>query len=129
MRRQFMVAKLHRVRVTQADLTYEGSLSVDGDLLAASGILPNEQVQVVNVTTGARFETYAIPAPAGSGTIGLNGGAARLGQPGDLLIVIIYGSLSADEAPRVRPRVVLVDDENRVREIQEKEALLGWPES
>lgn len=107
-------AKIHRATVTRTDLDYEGSLSLDADLLAASGILPYERVEVVNVNTGGRFATYAIPAPAGSGTVGLNGGAARLGQPGDLLIILAYGAVPLAEAGAHRPRVVHVDARNRV---------------
>lgn len=115
MLRQFMIGKIHRVRVTEANLDYEGSLAIDSALLAASGISPHELIQVVNLTTGARFETYAIPAPAGSGTVSLNGGAARLGVPGDLLIILAYALMSPEEAAGFTPRVVHVDQFNRPR--------------
>lgn len=105
-------AKLHRVRVTQAELYYEGSISVDRELLEASGILPYEKVAVVNVNNGSRLETYTIPAPAGSRTICMNGPAARLAAKGDEVIVIAYADLSPDEARLHSARVVLVDEGN-----------------
>ena len=108
-----MRAKLHRVTVTQADLEYEGSIAIDRDLLDASGILPHEQVDVLNINTGARFTTYAIEAPRGSRTIGVNGAAARLVQKGDKVIVVTYGQLPIEEARNYAPTVVLLDDDNR----------------
>ena len=108
-----MRAKLHRATVTQADLHYEGSIAVDRDLLDASGILPHEQVDVLNIDTGARFTTYAIEAPRGSRTIGVNGAAARLVQKGDKVIVVTYGQLPIEEARNYAPTVVLLDDDNR----------------
>lgn len=110
--------KIHRATVTAANLEYEGSLSVDTALLEAAGIHPFEKVEVVNLNTGGRFETYAIPAPAGSGTIALNGGAARLGQVGDLLIILAYGLVPSAEASSIAPRIVLVDGANRTKEIR-----------
>ena len=108
-----MRAKLHRATVTQADLEYEGSIAVDRDLLDASGIFPHEQVDVLNINTGARFTTYAIEAPRGSRTIGVNGAAARLVQRGDKVIVVTYGQLPIEEARNYAPTVVLLDDDNR----------------
>jgi aspartate 1-decarboxylase len=108
-----MKAKLHRATVTQADLEYEGSIAIDRDLLDASGILPHEQVDVLNITTGARFTTYAIEAPRGSRVIGVNGVAARLVQKSDKLIVVTYCQLDAAEARNYAPSVVLLDDDNR----------------
>ena len=108
-----MKAKLHRATVTQADLEYEGSISIDRDLLDASGILPHEQVDVLNINNGERFTTYAIPAPAGSGMIGINGAAARLAQKGDLVIVVAYARMEEAEAKSLHPRVVLVDGANK----------------
>jgi len=105
--------KIHRATVTQCDLHYEGSISVDSALLERAGILPNEQVDVLNITTGARFTTYAIIAPAGSGTIGINGAAARLAQVGDLCIIIAYARMDEAEAKTFTPRVVTVDGQNR----------------
>jgi aspartate 1-decarboxylase len=108
-----MKAKLHRATVTQADLEYEGSIAIDRDLLDASGILPHEQVDVLNITTGARFTTYAIEAPRGSKVIGVNGAAARLVQKNDKVIVVTYCQLDASEARNYAPNVVLLDDDNR----------------
>jgi aspartate 1-decarboxylase len=110
-----MRAKLHRATVTQADLDYEGSIAVDRDLLDSSGIFANEQVDVLNITTGARFTTYAIEAPRGSHVIGVNGAAARLVQRGDKLIVVAYGQIDAAEARNYAPNVVLLDDGNRIK--------------
>lgn len=111
-----MKAKLHRATVTRADLDYEGSISIDKDLLDASGILAHEQVDVLNINNGARFTTYAIEAARGSRTIGVNGAAARLVQPGDKVIVVAYGMLPSEEARNYAPTVVLLDDENRPKE-------------
>ncbi|MCG0237800.1 MAG: aspartate 1-decarboxylase [Firmicutes bacterium] len=119
MLRTFFKAKIHRATVTEANLNYEGSCTIDTDLLAAAGILPYEWIAVVNVTTGARFETYVLPGPAGSGTICMNGGAARLAQPGDLVILITWAHLTPEEIPGFRPRVVLVDSRNRILSVQE----------
>ena len=107
-------AKIHRATVTQCDLHYEGSISIDAALLEASGILPNEQVDVLNINTGARFTTYAIEAPAGSGTIGINGAAARLAQIGDLVIVIAYAQMDEAEARKHKPVVLSMDAKNRI---------------
>ena len=110
-----MKAKLHRATVTQADLDYEGSIAIDRNLLDASGILPHEQVDVLNITTGARFTTYAIEAPRGSRVIGVNGAAARLVQAGDKVIVVTYCQMDASEARNYAPNVVLLDDGNHVK--------------
>jgi aspartate 1-decarboxylase len=110
-----MKAKLHRATVTQADLEYEGSIAIDRDLLEASGILPHEQVDVLNITTGARFTTYAIEAPRGSRVIGVNGAAARLVQKGDKVIVVTYCQIDAAEARNYAPGVVLLDDDNNIK--------------
>ena len=110
-----MKAKLHRATVTQADLEYEGSIAIDRDLLDASGILPNEQVDVLNITTGARFTTYAIEAPRGSRTVGVNGAAARLVQAGDKVIVVTYCQMDAAQARNYAPQVVLLDEANHVK--------------
>src|ERR1044072_7838175 len=108
-----MKAKLHRATVTQADLEYEGSIAIDRDLLDQSGILPHEQVDVLNITNGARFTTYAIEAPRGSRVIGGNGAAAGLVQRGDKVIVVTYCQLAAEEARNYNPNVVLLDDDNK----------------
>ncbi len=110
-----MKAKLHRATVTQADLEYEGSISVDRDLLDAAGILPHEQVDVLNVTTGGRFTTYAIEAPRGSRTVGVNGAAARLVQQGDKVIIVAYCQIEAELARNYAPNVVLLDEANGVK--------------
>ena len=105
--------KIHRATVTQCDLHYEGSISVDSALLERAGILPHEQVDVLNINNGNRFTTYAIPAPAGSGVIGINGAAARLAQKNDLVIIIAYARMDEAEAKVWQPRIVLVDGANR----------------
>ena len=105
--------KIHRATVTQCDLNYEGSISVDATLMERAGILAHEQVDVLNINNGNRFTTYAIPAPAGSGTIGINGAAARLAQKGDLVIIIAYARMDEAEAKSFSPRVLLVDANNR----------------
>lgn len=109
--------KLHRLRVTEAELYYEGSITLDADLLEAARILPYEKVHVVNVNNGSRLETYTIPAPRGSRTVCLNGPAARLNAPGDEVIVIAYASMTPEEAISHRARVVLVDQDNNPTEI------------
>ena len=109
-----MKAKLHRAAVTQADLHYEGSISIDADLLEAAGILPHEQVDVLNINNGQRFTTYAIQAPRGSKTFGINGAAARLAQPGDRIIVVAYAAMDAEAARVHQPTVVLLDEHNAV---------------
>ena len=113
MQRFMMKSKLHGATVTHAHLSYRGSLAMDRVLMDAADLLPNEKVQVVNVNTGARFETYVIEADAGSGTIGANGGAARLCQVGDQLLVISYCLLEDREAAHHEPVVVLLDAHNR----------------
>jgi aspartate 1-decarboxylase len=110
-----MKAKLHRATVTQADLDYEGSIAIDRDLLDASGILPHEQVDVLNITNGERFTTYAIEAPRGSKTIGVNGAAARRVQKNDKVIVVAYCQMPAEEARNYAPTVVLLGDDNDVK--------------
>ena len=110
-----MKAKLHRATVTQADLDYEGSIAIDMDLLDAAGIFPHEQVDVLNITNGQRFTTYAIEAPRGSRTFGVNGAAARLVQKNDKIIVVTYGQLPEEEARQWSPTVVLLDDRNEIK--------------
>jgi len=113
MQRHLMKSKIHRATITSADLHYEGSLTVDEDLLDAANLLRYEEIQVVNVNNGARFTTYVIPGPRGSGVIQLNGAAARLGVPGDLVILISYGLFDEAAAGQHVPTVVFVDDRNR----------------
>ena len=107
-------SKIHRATVTQADLHYVGSLTVDAELMEAADLLPGEQVHVVDINNGARLETYVIEGPRGTGVIGINGAAARLVQPGDLVIIISYASLDDAEARAFAPRVIHVDAGNRV---------------
>jgi aspartate 1-decarboxylase len=114
MQRHLMKSKIHRATITSADLHYEGSLTVDEDLLDAADLVEFEDVQVVNVNNGARFNTYVIPGPRGSGVIQLNGAAARLGMPGDLVIIIAYGVVDEAELAGFAPRIVFVDDRNRI---------------
>ncbi|NIM96602.1 MAG: aspartate 1-decarboxylase [candidate division Zixibacteria bacterium] len=109
-------SKIHRVKVTEANLNYEGSITVDKKLLDEANILPNEKVQVVNLNNGARFETYVFVGEENSGTVCLNGPAARLGQVGDLLIVISYCHLEFEEAKRYQPKVIRVDSQNTITE-------------
>ena len=106
-------SKIHRATVTGADLNYEGSISIDKELLKAAGMLAYEKVQVVNLNNGARFETYVIEGEAGSGEVMLNGPAARLGQVGDLIIIIAYASMPEEEAKKFRPKVIVVDSGNK----------------
>jgi len=112
--RVMLHGKIHRATVTEADLHYVGSLTVDTDLLRAADILPNEQVLVVNLANGARLETYAIEGPAGSGVICANGAAAHHIHPGDIVIIMSYHLVDDAEAKSVRPRVVFVDQHNRI---------------
>ena len=117
--RQFMLGKLHRCTVTRADLDYVGSVSVDRELLDAAGILPYEKIQIVNLNTGARFESYAIEAPPGSKTIGMNGGTAYLAQPGDTCLIIAYASVQDGEV--ARPRTVIMGEGNTIEAVIEDE--------
>ncbi len=112
--REFFKAKIHGATVTQADLNYEGSLTVDPDLLEAAGIAVHEKVDIYNITNGARFSTYIIPGKRGSGVIGLNGAAARLGAVGDKLIIVAYCYLQESEIANHHPRVVIVGEGNWV---------------
>lgn len=109
-----MKAKLHRAVVTQADLEYEGSIAIDRDLLDRVGIFPHEQVDVLNINNGARFTTYAIEAPRGSKTFGVNGAAARLVQKGDRIIVVSYCQMPAEEASNYAPAVALLNEHNEL---------------
>jgi aspartate 1-decarboxylase len=113
MRRTMMKSKIHRATVTEANLAYVGSITIDRDLMEAADLLDNEKVQVVDNDNGARLETYVIPGERGSGTICLNGAAARLVHPGDTVIIISYADLEDDEARTWEPTVVFVDADNR----------------
>lgn len=108
-----MKSKLHRARVTDANLDYEGSLTIDEELMKAADILPYEQVKVYNVSNGARFDTYAIPGPAGKGDICLNGAAARMGAKGDLIIIVTYAQYSNSELMEYKPTVILLGPGNK----------------
>jgi aspartate 1-decarboxylase len=112
--RVMMKSKIHRATVTQADLHYVGSISIDSALMEAADLLEGEKVAIVDITNGARLETYVIPAPAGSGMIGINGAAAHLVHEGDMVIIISYAMLEDAEARRLKPRVVHVDEENQI---------------
>ena len=127
MLRTMMKSKIHRATVTQADLHYVGSVTVDEELLEAADLLAGELVHIVDITNGARLETYTIAGPRGSGVIGINGAAARLVNPGDLVILIGYGQMTTEEARRYQPSVVFVDDRNRIVATgsDPAEALLG----
>ena len=114
MKRTMCKSKIHRATVTDADLEYEGSITVDPELLDAADILPYEQVHVVNVNNGARFETYAIQGDRGTGQVIVNGAAARLVQPGDKVIIFSYASYDADELEAFEPTLVFVDEQNRI---------------
>ena len=119
MKRTIFKSKIHRATVTDANLNYEGSLTIDPELLKAADILPYEKVDVVNINTGARFTTYAISGQPGKGEICLNGGAARLGEVCDLVIIITYVSLNEEEIKSFRTKAVLVDKENKIISVKE----------
>jgi aspartate 1-decarboxylase len=112
-------SKIHRATVTQADLHYVGSISIDRALMEAADLLEGEKVVIADITNGARLETYVIPAPAGRGTIGINGAAAHLVSEGDLVIVMSYAMVEDEEARAMTPRVVHVDETNRIVELGE----------
>ncbi|AFZ13805.1 L-aspartate 1-decarboxylase [Crinalium epipsammum PCC 9333] len=118
MQRSLLLAKIHSCTITDANVNYMGSISIDQALLDASGILPYEQVQVVNVNNGERFITYAIAAPANSGAIELNGAAARLGVKGDRLIIMTYAQFTPEEIKTHAPKVVMVDEQNHLLEVR-----------
>lgn len=125
MQRTLLLAKIHSCTLTAANLNYVGSISIDQSLLDAAGILPYEQVQVVNVANGERLITYAIAAPADSGAIELNGAAARLGMPGDRLIIMTYAQFTSEEIKTYCPIVVLVTERNRLIEVRRYDDLLA----
>jgi len=121
MYRTMLKAKIHRATVTEANLNYVGSITIDKTILEALDILPNEKVQIVNNNNGARLETYVIEGEPGSGVICLNGAAARLVQPGDVVIIMSYVMMTDDEARRHKPRVAIMDDQNRIAQILAEE--------
>lgn len=114
MLRHFLLGKIHRATVTRADLDYVGSITLDPLLIEAAGFMENEKIDIYDVTNGSRLSTYVIPGIPGSGEVGINGAAAHLVQRGDLVILAAYGYLSAEEAQAHAPKVVFVDDRNRV---------------
>ncbi len=119
MRRIMLKSKIHRLRVTDADLHYEGSLSLDEYLMELADLKPFERIDVYNINNGARFQTYVIPAPRYSGEVKLNGAAARLGHKGDLIIVASYAMYSDEELENYAPRLIFVDDKNNPVEVKE----------
>jgi aspartate 1-decarboxylase len=119
--RHFLLGKVHRATVTRADLDYVGSITIDADLIEAAGFLENEKIDIYDVTNGARLSTYVIPGRRGSGEVGINGAAAHLVRPGDLVILAAYGWMAADEAAARSPRIVHVDARNRVVELAHAE--------
>ncbi len=114
MQRFMLKAKIHRATLTGTELDYEGSIAIDRDLIEAADLLPGEQVHVLNISNAQRLITYVIEAPAGSGTIMLNGAAARLGSPGDKVIILSYVAVTDEEARQLKPKLVHVDEKNRI---------------
>ena len=117
MYRTVMRSKIHRARVTDANLNYVGSITIDEDIIDAVGIAPNEKVQIVNNNNGARLETYVIPGKRGSGDICLNGAAARLVQKGDVVIIVAYGLVSDEEIRSHQPKIAIMDENNHITEL------------
>lgn len=120
MLRQMLNAKIHRATVTEANLEYEGSLTIDQDLMDAVGLVPFERIKIYNIHNGERFDTYAIEGARGSGTIGLNGAAARKGMKGDLIIIVSYGMYTEQEMENYHPRIALLDEDNRIKQMLTK---------
>ncbi len=116
MQRMMLKSKIHRATITEADLNYDGSLTIDRDLLQAAEIIPFERVKVYNISNGERFDTYAIEGTAGTGVIGLNGAAARKGHIGDLIIIVTYAAYEESELDDFAPVIVLCDEKNKIRE-------------
>jgi len=121
MRRSMFKSKIHRATVTEANIDYEGSVTIDQDLMDAADMLPYEQLHIWDVDNGSRLTTYILPGPRGSGTICINGAAARLVRPGDRVILATFAEVDEEEAKNHRPKVVLVDEHNRIREIDHQE--------
>jgi aspartate 1-decarboxylase len=115
--REFLKSKIHRAVITQADLNYEGSLTIDENLMDAAGIARYEKIDIYNISNGQRFSTYAIPGERESGIIGLNGAAARLGSVGDLIIIACYIYLSEEQVENHEPTIILADENNRIKTI------------
>ena len=118
MRRRMFLSKIHRAAVTHADLDYEGSCTIDVDLMEAADILPNQELHIWNITRGTRLVTYALPGPSGSGVICINGAAAHHNQPGDLVILATFGEMDGEEARAFEPKIVMVDEHNRIKSLR-----------
>lgn len=119
--RTMMKSKIHRARVTEADLNYVGSITIDEELMREVNILPNEKVQIVNNNNGARFETYVIPGEKGSGVMCVNGAAARLVEEGDVIIVIAYAMIADRDMADFRPKIAIMDENNKIEQFIEEE--------
>jgi aspartate 1-decarboxylase len=117
MYRSMLKCKIHKATVTQADLMYEGSLTIDADLMASVGLIPFEKICIYNINNGERLETYAIEGEPGSGIIGLNGAAARKGLIGDLIIIVSYAMFSDEELKAFTPKVIVLDLENKIKDV------------
>ncbi|WP_223593442.1 aspartate 1-decarboxylase [Neobacillus bataviensis] len=122
--RTMMNGKIHRATVTEANLNYVGSITIDEDILDAVGMIANEKVQIVNNNNGARLETYIIPGERGSGVVCLNGAAARLVQPGDIVIIISYAFVAEEKVSAHKPKVAIMDENNRIKELLHAEPAL-----
>ncbi|MDH5673499.1 MAG: aspartate 1-decarboxylase [Myxococcales bacterium] len=118
MRRRMFLSKIHRAVITHADLDYEGSCTIDANLMDAADILPNQELHVWNITQGTRLVTYALPGPRGSGVICINGAAAHGNSPGDLVILATFGEMDTEEARTFEPKVILVDRNNDVKSVR-----------
>jgi aspartate 1-decarboxylase len=118
MRRRMFLSKIHRAVVTHADLHYEGSCTIDVDLMDAADILPNQELHIWNITQGTRIVTYALPGPRGSGVICINGAAAHHNKPGDLVILATFGEMDSEEARTFEPKIVMVDKDNRIKSMR-----------
>jgi len=116
MLRNMLKSKIHKATITESNLMYEGSMTIDRDLMAEVGLYPSEKIRVYNIHSGDRFDTYAIEGEPGSGIIGLNGAAARKGQVGDLIIIVSFGIYSEDDLKSYEPKVVILDGDNKVKE-------------
>ncbi|MCS6956905.1 MAG: aspartate 1-decarboxylase [Aquificaceae bacterium] len=125
MQRFMLKSKVHRARITGAELHYEGSLSLDIALMEAAQLLPFEKIEVYNVSNGARFSTYVIPAPRYSGEVRLNGAAARLGAVGDIIIIASYALYTEEDIQTYRPYLVYVDENNQIREVRREMVIEG----
>jgi aspartate 1-decarboxylase len=115
--REMLRSKIHRATVTDANLSYEGSITIDQELIEAAGILPYEQVMISNMNNGERFETYVIPGPKGSGQVCLNGPTARKGVTGDKIVIFCYEYYNEEELKTFKPRIIIVDDKNRIMKV------------